>query len=212
MGNMNGGFNGMNGMNGGMNGFNGMNGMNMSQFAASGKGMMASPTMKSKEGKKSGSAVSTNINSPASTGKAKSGNTKGGKEKDSAYINQKKKDYLKKKQMSVFHYTLRHSRQYSKINFMSLEWNFNQLEEKRRIDLKNGVPNMKPNLVDGMSADEIAEEKKRVEKERTDEEIAFLEEKKQEALRDGTASLAMLSASPEGSAPGSAVGSAVGVN
>jgi hypothetical protein len=208
----------MYGMNMGMNGMPGMNG---NGFAASGKGMTSnglnasSPLMGSvvsNNGKKNGGSVVSNnaITSPGGSKVKTSG--KGGKEKDSAYINQKKKDYLKKKQMSVFHYTLRHARQYSKINMMSLEWNFNQLEEKRRIDLKNGVPNMKPNLVDGMTPEEIAEEKKRVEKERTDEEIAFLEEKKQEALANGTASLAMLSSSPEGSAPNSTVGSAVGVN
>merc|ERR1712178_74277 len=66
----------------------------------------------------------------------------GSKEDNQKFIVNRRKTYSKSKQMSVFHYTLRHARQYSKINEMSLEWNFKHLEEKRKLDLKNG--NAKP--------------------------------------------------------------------
>jgi hypothetical protein len=96
----------------------------------------------------------------------------GSKEDNQTPIVNRRKTYSKSKQMSVFHYTLRHARQYSKCewNQMSLEWNFKHLEEKRKIDLKNG--NAKP-LSDYINDSMTQAEKDQIKKDK-DEKIEVI--------------------------------------
>merc|ERR1712054_661278 len=82
-------------------------------------------------------------------------------------------------QLAVFHYTLRHARKHMKslkeVNIeMSLEWTFRQLEEKRKIDLKNGVMKLMPNIEEGMTEEQQNAERKRVDDLKMAEELTFL--------------------------------------
>jgi hypothetical protein len=95
------------------------------------------------------------------------------------YIEAQKKNYIKRKQLAVFHYTLRHARKHMKslkeANIeMSLEWTFRQLEEKRKVDLKNGVMKLMPTIEDGMTEEQANAERKRVDDLKMAEELTFL--------------------------------------
>lgn len=59
------------------------------------------------------------------------------------FLEERKRHFSRQKQQAVFHYTLRHAKQYSKHPriTMSIEWCFRQLEEKRKVDLMNGIRN-----------------------------------------------------------------------
>jgi len=124
-----------------MNSMNGLSGLNLI-----GMGGFSPLNMSSMSGLGMGMGVMSGL------GLTGSGNPVEDAQK--TFLEKKKRGYSKQKQMAVFHYTLRHARQYSKVNGMTLEWNFQHLEDKRKIDLKNGIKNPAANISPLLSDDE----------------------------------------------------------
>jgi len=94
------------------------------------------------------------------------------------FLEDRKRHFSRQKQQAVFHYTLRHAKQYSKQPriAMSVEWCFRQLEEKRKVDLMNGIRNPIAELA---QRTDLTEEQRRVmkgelEKIKKEGEITFL--------------------------------------
>jgi hypothetical protein len=93
------------------------------------------------------------------------------KTSDDRFIESRKMKYSKSKQMSIFHYTLRHAKKYGKMNGMSIEWNFKHLEQKRSIDLaKNSNTLNNNNLIHQDTKNAIKKE----------EELAYLADRLKE--------------------------------
>jgi hypothetical protein len=92
------------------------------------------------------------------------------------FLEERKRYFSRQKQQAVFHYTLRHAKQYAKIIGMTIEWCFAHLEEKRKIDLANGIKNPIAELAQRTDLDEYTRktEKARLEIIKKADEIDFL--------------------------------------
>lgn len=92
------------------------------------------------------------------------------------FLEERKRYFSRQKQQAVFHYTLRHAKQYAKVIGMTIEWCFAHLEEKRKIDLANGIKNPIAELAQRTDLDEYTRkaEKARLEIIKKADEIDFL--------------------------------------
>jgi hypothetical protein len=92
------------------------------------------------------------------------------------FLEERKRYFSRQKQQAVFHYTLRHAKQYAKTIGMTIEWCFAHLEEKRKIDLANGIKNPIAELAQRTDLDEFTRkaEKARLEIIKKADEIDFL--------------------------------------